>query len=92
MDFRQDDKSSSSCRKAFAEYDLSTVQACIYEFLWFDFCDWYIESTKVTQTKEAKETQRQVLFYVLETSLRALQPIMPFITEELWQVPRAVRL
>lgn len=70
--------------KAYAEYDLGKVQKLLYEFLWFDFCDWYIELTKVSTNKEVK----QILFYIIETSLRALHPIMPFISEEIWQMLR----
>lgn len=69
---------------AFNDYDLGKVQDSIYSFLWFDFCDWYIELTKVESNTD-KELQKQILFYILEASLRALHPIMPFITEEIWQ-------
>jgi valyl-tRNA synthetase len=69
---------------AFDNYDLSTVQKSIYEFIWFDFCDWYIEAVKVKEGSD-QETQKQILFYILEASLRLLHPIMPCITEELWQ-------
>ncbi len=58
----------------------------IYEFLWFSFCDWYIEFSKQAQIAEE---QKQILFYILENSLRILQPIMPFITEEIWQALNA---
>ncbi len=63
---------------AYQEYDFATIQKCIYEFLWFDFCDWYIELSKI-------QLNEQILFYILEASLRVLHPIMPFISEELWQ-------
>ncbi len=68
--------------KAYQSYDLATAQKAIYDFLWFDFCDWYIEFTK---QGEITEEQKQILFYILEASLRVLQPIMPHITEEIWQ-------
>lgn len=74
--------------RAYEIYDLGTVQKSIYEFIWFDFCDWYIEATKVKQGAD-DATQKQILFYLLEASLRLLHPIMPFITEELWQNLRA---
>ena len=73
-----------SVNQSFNNYDLSAVQKSIYEFIWFDFCDWYIEAVKVKQGADSK-TQKQILFYILESSLRLLHPIMPFITEELWQ-------
>ncbi len=65
----------------------------IYRFFWNDFCDWYLELTKSvlreeTTSPEQTETRR-VLAHVLETSLRLLHPMMPFITEEIWQrLPR----
>lgn len=67
--------------EAYEKYDLNTAQKSIYEFLWFNFCDWYIELSKNNVT----ENTMQILFYILETSLRALHPIMPFVTEEIWQ-------
>lgn len=74
----------TTVKQAFEIYDLSSVQKSIYEFIWFDFCDWYIEAVKVKQGADFN-TQKQILFYILEASLRLLHPIMPFITEELWQ-------
>ena len=73
--------------QGYIDYDLGGIQKIIYEFLWFDFCDWYIEFTKVDIGDKA--SQRQILFYVLETCLRALHPIAPFITEEIWQELKA---
>lgn len=62
-------------------YDFAFWTNSVYEFLWFDFCDWYIELSKNQVTHETK----QILFHILEASLRALHPLMPFITEEIWQ-------
>ncbi len=60
----------------------------LYEFLWSEYCDWYIEASKVrladAQSAEAEAT-RQVLAYVLERTLRLLHPYMPFVTEAIWQ-------
>ena len=60
----------------------------LYEFLWNEYCDWYIEASKVRlgdgSASEAQAT-RQVLAYVLERSLRLLHPFMPFVTEAIWQ-------
>jgi valyl-tRNA synthetase len=60
-----------------------------YRFFWYDFCDWYLEITKPVLRDasggESKEETRAVLAHVLETSLRLIHPLMPFITEELWQ-------
>jgi valyl-tRNA synthetase len=60
----------------------------IYEFLWGEYCDWYIEIAKAPLYGEdptAAERTRAVLLYVLESSLRLLHPFMPFVTEEIWQ-------
>uniref|UniRef100_A0A831TL79 Valine--tRNA ligase n=1 Tax=Thermorudis peleae TaxID=1382356 RepID=A0A831TL79_9BACT len=59
----------------------------LYEFLWSEFCDWYIEASKVALAEEGVGAQaaRQTLATVLEQALRLLHPFMPFVTEELWQ-------
>ncbi len=69
-------------------FDLASKE--LYEFIWNDYCDWYIELSKPviysdTATAEQKRAARKTLIQVLETILRLLHPIMPFITEELWQ-------
>jgi len=65
----------------YASYDLGAVQSKIYDFIWFSFCDWYIEFSKIDTSAE----QKQILYYILEASLRLLHPIMPCITEDIWQ-------
>ncbi|MBL7070953.1 MAG: valine--tRNA ligase [Candidatus Omnitrophica bacterium] len=63
-------------------YRFNDAASRIYEFFWHEFCDWYIEFTKLS----AGEKSTQIILYkVLEKSLRVLHPFMPFITEELWQ-------
>ena len=59
----------------------------LHEFVWSEFCDWYIETSKVALSEEGTraQTARQVLVTVLEQTLRLLHPFMPFLTEELWQ-------
>ena len=60
----------------------------VYEFIWNDFCDWYIEMSKSVlfgQDAEKKATVQQVLLSCLDTALRILHPFMPFVTEEIWQ-------
>ncbi|GAG58646.1 unnamed protein product, partial [marine sediment metagenome] len=57
----------------------------IYDFLWGEYCDWYIEIAKIRHRSEEAPSPIPVLVYVLETSLRLLHPYMPFVTEELWQ-------
>ena len=63
------------------------AQRRIHDFLWGEFCDWYIEIAKIRLRPTGKETisPLPILVYTLETSLRLLHPFMPFITEELWQ-------
>jgi valyl-tRNA synthetase len=57
----------------------------IYDFLWTEYCDWYIEIAKIRLKAKEARSPLPVLVHVLETSLRLLHPFMPFITEELWQ-------
>ena len=69
-------------------YQLGEAGRQIYDFLWGEYCDWYIEMTKVRlrgEDNEAADTARRVLVYVLEGALRLLHPYMPFVTEALWQ-------
>ncbi len=69
-------------------YEFGEVGRVLYNFIWDDFCDWYIEMAKLPlygDDEEAKKTTRSVLAYVLDQTLRLLHPFMPFITEEIWQ-------
>ena len=67
-----------------AAYELGEAQRTIYEFLWGEFCDWYIEMAKV-RLQAGDPAPSRVLAHVLERTLRLLHPFMPFITEEIWQ-------
>ena len=74
-------------------YELGEAGRAIYEFLWSEFCDWYIELTKARlydkENVRAKNTALYVLRTVLERTMRLLHPFMPFLTEEIWQkLPR----
>ena len=75
--------------RALDEYRLNEAAQTIYHFFWDSFCDWYIELTKSSVaareiTEEVKAARCRIV-YVLETSLRLLHPLMPHITEEIWQ-------
>ncbi len=73
------------------DYDFSEAAGALYEFIWDYFCDWYLEIAKLELANEGEDGQtRNVLYYVFEGLMRALHPIMPFITEELWdKLPRS---
>jgi len=75
---------------AFAEYRFDYAATALYEFTWYEFCDWYLELTKpVLQSDSASEAAkhgtRRTLAEILEALQRALHPLMPFISEEIWQ-------
>ena len=81
---------------AFAEYRFNDAASTLYQFIWHEYCDWYLELSKPALYEEkgslARAATQTVLAQVLETALRLLHPIMPFITEEIWQtLPESVR-
>jgi len=82
-------KTIAVANEGLAEFRIDEAANESYRFFWYDFCDWYLEITKPILRDESggeqKEETRAVLAHVLETSLRLIHPLMPFITEELWQ-------
>ena len=80
----------SNTEKNLNEYRLDRASNGLYEFIWNDYCDWYLELSKSflndsSKTENQKSKMKNNLIQVLEISLRALHPIIPFITEEIWQ-------
>lgn len=83
-------KTIDTAHKHFKEYRFDLLAHCLYEFAWNEFCDWYLELVKpVLYNEESSEAAlcgtRHTLANVLESILRLLHPIMPFVTEEIWQ-------
>ena len=72
----------------FESFDFGEACRCLYNFIWNDFCDWYIEMTKEklnNGTEAEKADTKNILGYVLDQTLKLMHPIMPFVTEALWQ-------
>ena len=83
-------KAEQAVQQAFATYRLDLAAQAIYEFIWNEYCDWYVELTKPVLndenvSEERKAEVRRVLLAVMEASLRLAHPIMPYLTEEVWR-------
>ncbi len=81
---------AAEVESAFREYRFDLASQAIYSFIWHEYCDWYLELSKVVLMDTSSRLEqlrgtRRTLVQVLETALRMLHPIMPFITEEVWQ-------
>ncbi|MFP4205439.1 MAG: valine--tRNA ligase [Spirochaetaceae bacterium] len=80
-------EAAATVRKAMGEYRFSVAAQAVYEYFWGDFCDWYVEATKLSlysDDEAEKDRGISLLVYVLEESLRLLHPFMSFITEEIF--------
>ncbi len=76
----------STMDKNFADYRFDLLALAFYQFVWDEFCDWYLEIAKIQLNKtEQKENTQAVLSFVLENILKLAHPLIPFISEELWQ-------
>jgi valyl-tRNA synthetase len=79
-----------AARKQFAAYRFDLAAQAMYEFVWYEFCDWYLELSKpalqsADATPALKRGTRRTLLATLEAALRMLHPLMPFVSEEIWQ-------
>jgi valyl-tRNA synthetase len=82
-------EATAQVRKAIDGYRFNDAASAVYQFLWHEYCDWYLEIAKRSlyqpESPAARAVTQHTLVEVLETTLRLLHPFMPFISEELWQ-------
>ncbi len=83
------DETTAEVTRLLEKYEIGEAARLVYDFIWSEFCDWYIELAKPRlydeQNKIPRQTAQRVLVDVLSCSMKLLHPIMPFITEEIWQ-------
>ena len=82
-------EATAQVRKAIDTYRFNDAASAVYQFLWHEFCDWYLEIAKRSlyqpESPAARAVTQRTLVETLEATLRLLHPFMPFITEEIWQ-------
>lgn len=81
-------KTIEDYERLFEKYEFGEASRVLYNFIWEEYCSWYIEIAKISlngNDEEAKNSAKSVLVYVLDASLKMLHPFMPFVTEEIWQ-------
>jgi len=82
-------RATADVRRALDEYRFNDAASVIYQFVWHEFCDWYLEWIKAdlfSKDENLRDQARGVLLHVLETILKLIHPITPFVTEEIWSV------
>ena len=79
------DRTIAEVNRSLENFELGEAQQRLYDFIWSDFCDWYIEMAKIRLRSGSAPSPLPTLAHVLERTLRLLHPFMPFITEEVWQ-------
>ncbi len=83
------DRVTDEVNRALENFELGDAQQRLHEFIWNDYCDWYIEMAKIRVRTGSAPSPLPTLAHVLERTLRLLHPFMPFITEEVWQTLRS---
>ena len=79
------DRLTSEVNDSLHNFELGEAQQKLYDFIWDEYCDWYIEMAKIRLRSGSEPSPLPILAHVLERTLRLLHPFMPFITEEIWQ-------